>query len=365
MPTPEQPLEGQVALVAGATRAAGRGIARELAAAGAKVWCTGRSTRGAPATPGRPETIEETAELIQAAGGEAIAVRVDHTVEAEVEALAARVKAEDGRLDILVNDIWGGDELIDWGAPFWKQDMAAVRTLVDRAVLSHWITARHFAPMMVEANRGLIVEVTDGEAAGYRSQLLYDFCKASANRLAYAMAWDLARTGVTALALSPGFLRSEAMLERFGVTEATWRDATRDDPDFAFSETPHFVGRAVAALAGRPAGAAQGRRGALRRRPRRRVRLHRPRRHAAPLPAQHRRAAGRRTGEGRSARPLGHAARGQPLHARPPRPRRRRQQPAASPPASAGPGSARACGRSASRSLSSGSGFGAQRDLDP
>ncbi len=249
---PEQPLKGQVALVAGATRAAGRGIARELAAAGAKVWCTGRSTRGAPATPGRPETIEETAELIQAAGGEAIAVRVDHTVEAEVEALAARVKAEDGRLDILVNDIWGGDELIDWGAPFWKQDMAAVRTLVDRAVLSHWITARHFAPMMVEANRGLIVEVTDGEAAGYRSQLLYDFCKASANRLAYAMAWDLARTGVTALALSPGFLRSEAMLERFGVTEATWRDATRDDPDFAFSETPHFIGRAVAALAADP-----------------------------------------------------------------------------------------------------------------
>src|SRR5580704_15761628 len=116
-----KPLEGQVALVAGATRAAGRGIARELAAAGAKVWCTGRSTRGAPATPGRPETIEETAELIAAAGGQAVAVRVDHTVEAEVEALAARVRAEDGRLDILVNDIWGGDDLIEWGAPFWKQ----------------------------------------------------------------------------------------------------------------------------------------------------------------------------------------------------------------------------------------------------
>lgn len=248
-----QPLHGQVALVAGATRAAGRGIARELAAAGARVWCTGRSTRGAPATPGRAETIEETAELIAAAGGEAIAVRVDHTEEAEVAALAARLKADEGRLDILVNDIWGGDDLIDWGGQgFWTQDMAAARTLVDRSVMSHWITARHLAPMMVEAKRGLIVEVTDGEAAGYRGHLLYDFCKAAANRLAYAMAWDLARTGVTALAVSPGFLRSEAMLERFGVTEATWRDAVAGHPDFAFSETPHFIGRAIAALAGDP-----------------------------------------------------------------------------------------------------------------
>src|SRR5580704_11619255 len=245
-------LSGQIALVAGATRAAGRGIAQELATAGAKVYCTGRSVRGAPATPGRPETIEETSELIAAAGGKAVAIRVDHTVETEVEALSARVKTDEGRLDILVNDIWGGDDLVQWDQPFWGQDMAAVRTLVDRAVLSHWITARCFAPMMVEANRGLIVEVTDGEAAGYRSQMLYDFCKASANRLAYAMAWDLARTGVTALALSPGFLRSEAMLERFGVTEPTWRDGTRDDPDFAFSETPHFIGRAIAALAADP-----------------------------------------------------------------------------------------------------------------
>ncbi|HWF75594.1 MAG TPA: SDR family oxidoreductase [Caulobacteraceae bacterium] len=257
----EGPLAGQVALVAGATRAAGRAIARELAAAGARVWCAGRSTRGAPATPGRPETIEETAELIEAAGGQAVAVRVDHTVEAEVEALAARIAAEEDRLDILVNDIWGGDELISWGAPFWKEDMAAVRTLVDRAVLSHWITARHLAPMMVAASRGLIVEVTDGAHAGWRGNGLYDFCKASANRLAYSMAWDLARTGVTALAVSPGFLRSEAMLERFGVTEANWRDGAAQNPDFAWSETPHYLGRAVAALAadpqvGRKAGAA-------------------------------------------------------------------------------------------------------------
>src|SRR5580704_9501665 len=177
------PLDGQIALVAGATRAAGRGIAQELAAAGAKVYCTGRSTRGAPATPGRPETIEETAELIEAAGGAAVAIRVDHTQESEVEALAARIKADDGRLDILVNDIWGGDELLDWGAPFWKQDMAVMRTLVARAILSHWITARYCAPMMVEANRGLIVEVTDGADPGYRSQLLYDFIKAGLIRL--------------------------------------------------------------------------------------------------------------------------------------------------------------------------------------
>jgi NAD(P)-dependent dehydrogenase (short-subunit alcohol dehydrogenase family) len=246
------PLEGQIALVAGATRAAGRGIAQELAAAGAKVYCTGRSTRGAPATAGRPETIEETAELIAAEGGQAVAVRVDHTVEAEVEALAARIKADEGRLDILVNDIWGGDELVQWGEPFWKQDMTIMRTLVDRAVFSHMITARHCAPMMVEANRGLIVEVTDGSDPGYRGQLLFDFIKSGLIRLAYAMAWDLATTRVTALALSPGFLRSEAMLERFGVAEANWQDGCAQDPDFAASETPRYAGRAVAALAADP-----------------------------------------------------------------------------------------------------------------
>ncbi|HEX4196331.1 MAG TPA: SDR family oxidoreductase [Caulobacteraceae bacterium] len=248
-----QPLAGQVALVAGATRAAGRGIAVELAAAGARVWCTGRSTRSAPATPGRPETIEETAELIAAAGGEAVAVRVDHTVGAEVEALALRVRADEGRLDILVNDIWGGDELIDWGARFWAIDIAKARDVFDQAVFSHLITSRHLAPLMVEAGRGLIVEVTDGEFTGYRGQLLYDLVKASVNRLAYAMAWDLVGTGVTALAVSPGFLRSEAMLDRFGVAEANWRDGVKVDAAFAFSETPRYVGRAIAALAADPA----------------------------------------------------------------------------------------------------------------
>jgi len=244
-----QPLKGQVALVAGATRGAGRGIAQELAAAGAKVYCTGRSTRDNPATPGRPETIEETAELIAAAGGQAVAIRVDHQVEAEVEALAARIRAEAGRLDVLVNDIWGGDELIEWEAKFWNQDVGVARAVVDQAVFSHLITSRHLAPLMIEAGRGLIVEITDSELAGYRGQVLYDFVKASANRLAYAMAWDLRETGVTALAISPGFLRSEAMLDRYGVTEANWRDAIKADPTFEQSESPRFIGRAVAALA--------------------------------------------------------------------------------------------------------------------
>jgi NAD(P)-dependent dehydrogenase (short-subunit alcohol dehydrogenase family) len=248
----KRPLDGQIALVAGATRAAGRGIAIELGLAGAKVYCTGRSARGAPATPGRPETIEETAELIAAADGAAVAIRVDHQVEAEVEALAQRIRADEGRLDVLVNDVWGGDAAIDWGAKFWTLDIATVRQLVDQAVFSHLITARHLAPLMVDARRGLIVEITDGALNGYRGQLLYDLVKASVIRLAYAMAWDLAPTGVTALALSPGFLRSEAILEGFGVTEANWRDAAKAHPDFALSETPRFIGRAVAALAADP-----------------------------------------------------------------------------------------------------------------
>ena len=247
-----RPLDGQVALVAGATRAAGRGIALELAAAGAKVYCTGRSTRDAPATPGRPETIEETAQLIAAVGGEAVAIRVDHQVEAEVEALATRIRGQEERLDVLVNDVWGGDALIEWGARFWALDIGKVRAVVDQAVFSHLITARHLAPLMVEARRGLIVEVTDGNLPGYRGHLLYDYVKASIIRLAYAMAWDLAGTGVTALALSPGFLRSEAVLEQLGVSEANWREAAEKHRDFSFSETPRYIGRAIAALSEDP-----------------------------------------------------------------------------------------------------------------
>jgi NAD(P)-dependent dehydrogenase (short-subunit alcohol dehydrogenase family) len=238
--------------VAGATRGAGRGIARALGEAGATVWCTGRSVRGRPATGTRTETIEETAELVTAAGGRGIAVRTDHTVEAEVAAVAARIRAESGRLDLLVNDVWGGDALVDWSAPFWTADPAKARTLLDRAVFSHLLTARHAVPLMVEAGQGLVVEITDGNGFTYRGNLLYDLIKMSAIRMAFGMAWELRRKGVTALAVTPGFLRSEEMLDRFGVTEATWRDGVKADPNFIASETPLYVGRAVAAVAADP-----------------------------------------------------------------------------------------------------------------
>ena len=245
-------LMGKVALVAGATRGAGRGIACMLGAAGAVVYCTGRSGAGHTSPMNRPETIEQTAALVDQQGGVGVPVRVDHTREDEVVALIARIEAEQGRLDILVNDIWGGDPMIDWSAKFWELDLGAVRALVDQAVLSHLITARHATPLMLRGGRGLIVEVTDGHHDGYRGQLLYDLVKSAVNRLGYAMAWDLHGTGVTALALSPGFLRSEAVLGHFGVEEANWRDAIAKDPFFAESETPCFVGRAVAALAADP-----------------------------------------------------------------------------------------------------------------
>ena len=241
-----------MAVVAGATRGAGRGIARMLGAAGAVVYCTGRSVRGRPATPGRPETIEETAEAVTAAGGRGVAVRTDHTVEAEVERLFARVRAERGRLDVLVNDVWGGDALTEWGAPFWELSTARGLELLERAVHSHIITSRHGVPLMVERNAGLVVEVTDGDTFGYRGNLFYDLAKNAVVRLAYAMAADLHAHRVTALAVTPGFLRSEAVLDHCGVTEANWRDAITDDPYFAESETPGYVGRAVAALAADP-----------------------------------------------------------------------------------------------------------------
>ena len=249
---PEQPLRNQVAVVAGATRGAGRGIARMLGAAGATIYCTGRSVRGRPATPGRPETIEETAELVTAEGGRGIAVRTDHTVESEVEKLFARVRAEAGRLDILVNDIWGGDALTEWGRPFWELSIAQGQQMLERALHSHFITSRHGAPLMIERDAGLIVEVTDGDTLGYRGNFFYDLVKNAVIRIAYAMAADLRAHHVTALAITPGFLRSEAVLDFFGVTEASWRDAIQQDPYFAESETPCLVGRAVAALAADP-----------------------------------------------------------------------------------------------------------------
>ena len=249
---PDRPLRDQVAIVAGATRGGGRGIARMLGAAGATVYCTGRSVRGWPATPGRPETLEETAEMVTAEGGRGIAVRTDHTIESEVERLFARVREEAGRLDILVNDIWGGDALTEWGTPFWKLSTAKGMEMLERAVHTHIITSRHGVPLMVERDAGLIVEVTDGDTFGYRGNLFYDLAKNAVVRLAYAMAGDLHAHNVTALAVTPGFLRSEAVLDHFGVTEANWREAIDKDEYFAESETPCFVGRAVAALAADP-----------------------------------------------------------------------------------------------------------------
>jgi NAD(P)-dependent dehydrogenase (short-subunit alcohol dehydrogenase family) len=246
------PLTGQVALVAGATRGGGRGIARALGEAGAIVYCTGRSAAGHPPGMARPETIDETVALIEQAGGRAVAVRVDHTREDEVVSLAARIRNDAGRLDILVNSIWGADPQIDWGRRFWEVDLANVRAYLDQTLISHIITNRQLAPLMVEANRGLIVEVIDGHFAGYRGHILYDLVKSSLSRLSYGMAMELARTGVTALSLSPGFLRSEAVLDHFGVREDNWRDAIAKDPFFAESETPHLVGRAVVALAADP-----------------------------------------------------------------------------------------------------------------
>lgn len=248
--TPAKPLKGKVAVVAGATRGAGRGIAMMLGEAGATVYCTGRSVRGKLASgKRRRETINETAALVTAQGGRGIAVRVDHTVESQVARLFARVRREQGRLDVLVNDVWGGDDLMEWGVPFWKLDMKKGRTMLERAIWAHVLTSRHGVPLMVEAKSGLVVEITDGDFLGWRFNLFYDLAKAGAIRLAYSMASDLRDTGVTAVAVTPGFLRSEAMLDRFGVTEETWRDQVKKDPHFAESETPWYVGRAVASLA--------------------------------------------------------------------------------------------------------------------
>ena len=245
-------LKGKIALVAGATRGAGRGIACMLGEAGATVYCTGRSVRGKPATNGRPETIEETAELVTAYGGQGHYAQVDHTDEAQVARLFERLDKEQGRLDILVNDIWGGDQLTEWGKPFWELDWSQGLLMQQRAVHTHIITSRYGVPLMRKHNQGLIIEITDGDHTGYRGNLFYDLAKMSVIRLAYAMSRELKETQITALALTPGFLRSEAMLDGFGVSEENWRDAVKQDPHFIASETPFYVGRAVAALAADP-----------------------------------------------------------------------------------------------------------------
>lgn len=246
-------LAGKVAVVAGGTRGAGRAISLALGEAGATVYVVGRSSKGRPSPMNRPETIEETAEGVTARGGTGIAVRADLTVEEEVRALFERVSQEqDGRLDILINDVWGGDPLMEWGKPFWEQKLEAGLQMQRQGVHSRLMTSYYAAPLMIARKQGLIIEVTDGVGYGYRGSLFYSLAKISSVHLAEALAEELGSQGVTALALTPGFLRSEAMLEHFGVTEANWRDGTAKDPNFIASETPVYIGRAVVALATDP-----------------------------------------------------------------------------------------------------------------
>jgi NAD(P)-dependent dehydrogenase (short-subunit alcohol dehydrogenase family) len=254
-------LRGRVAVVAGATRGAGRGIAAALGEAGATVYCTGRSSRATPLRSDydRPETIEETAELVTSLGGEGIAVAVDHLEPTQVEALATRVRDEQGRLDVLVNDIWGAEILkggpSEWDRPIWELDLDDGLRILRLAVDTHLITSHHLLPLLVERPGGLVVEVTDGtteyNADEYRISVYYDLAKVGVNRLAFSQGHELARVGGTAVAITPGFLRSEMMLEAFGVGEENWREFT-GPPDFAVSESPRYVGRAVAALAADP-----------------------------------------------------------------------------------------------------------------
>jgi NAD(P)-dependent dehydrogenase (short-subunit alcohol dehydrogenase family) len=249
-------LQDKVALVAGGTRGAGRGIAVELGAAGATVYVTGRTTRSQPSEYGRPETIEDTADLVAEAGGRGIAMQVDHLVPEQVEALVARIRHDHGRLEILVNDIWGGERLFEWNKPVWQHDLANGLRLLRLAVDTHLITAHFALPLLIEKPGGLLVEVTDGTAAynaeHYRLSAFYDLAKTSVTRMAWAHAKDLAPHGATAVSITPGWLRSEMMLEAYQVTEAKWRDALARQPHFAISETPRFVGRAIAALAADP-----------------------------------------------------------------------------------------------------------------
>ena len=245
-------LKGRVAVVAGATRGAGRGIARGLAEAGAVVYCTGRSTRGNPSPYNRPETIHETAEMIVAAGGAAIPVRVDHTNEQEVEALFARVDREQGRLDVVVDSVGGENPLMKQWGWFWTIDLANGSAVFEQSLLSHIITAKHAARLMTRDRRGLIVEVTENDVLGGGGNPLAQTVKLGLKGMALSMAAELKPHGVSAVAITPGYLRSERMLEHYGVTEANWRDAGKQDSNFLVSETPLYVGRAVAALAADP-----------------------------------------------------------------------------------------------------------------
>jgi NAD(P)-dependent dehydrogenase (short-subunit alcohol dehydrogenase family) len=245
-------LKDKVALVAGATRGAGRGIAVQLGAAGATVYCTGRSGEGRRSEMNRPETIEETAALVDRAGGRGIAVRVDHLVPAEVRALIERIGREQGRLDILVNDIFGLTRM-EWSKTVWESDLEEGLRLFHRATDTHIITSHFALPLMLRQPGGLVVEINDGtrdyNAEHYRVSFFYDLCKGTIDRVAFALAHELKGRGTTVVSLTPGWLRSEAMLDAYQVSEANWREATKRQPHFAITETPHFVGRAVAALA--------------------------------------------------------------------------------------------------------------------
>ncbi|HEY3512852.1 SDR family oxidoreductase [Kribbella sp. NPDC051137] len=249
-------LAGKVALVAGATRAAGRGIAVELGAAGATVYVTGRSTRAGRSEMNRPETIEETAELVDKAGGHGIAVPVDHLDPEQVRALVERIEREQGALHILVNDIWGQHGEPEWDKTVWESDLAGGLRLLELGVNTHVITAHYALPLLIKSPGGLVIEMTDGtaeyNAETYRVSFFYDLAKGAVGRIAFALAHELDKYDATAVLLTPGWLRSEAMLDGFGVREDNWQDATAEVQHFAISESPSYVGRAVAALAADP-----------------------------------------------------------------------------------------------------------------
>ncbi|MET9800746.1 SDR family oxidoreductase [Streptomyces sp. NPDC006368] len=254
--TTRQPLTGKTALVAGATRGAGRAIAVQLGSAGATVYVTGRTTHAHVSEVGRPtETIEETAELVTAAGGEGIAVPTDHLEPDRVRALIDRIDRERGRLDVLVNSLWGGDHLIPWGRKMWETDLGQGLRMLELGVRSHIITSSFALPLLIRHPGGLVVEMTDGTAeynTRFRENFYFDLAKNAPLRMAFGLGEDLKEVGGTAVALSPGYLRSEMMLDIYGVREENWRDAVEREPHFAIAESPAYVGRAVAALAADP-----------------------------------------------------------------------------------------------------------------
>ncbi|MGW5304130.1 SDR family oxidoreductase [Streptomyces griseoluteus] len=258
------PLAGRIALVAGATRGAGRAMAVELGRAGATVYVTGRTTRERASEVGRhTETIEETAELVTAAGGTGIAVPTDHLDPDQVRALVARIDRERGRLDILVNDLWGGEHLLVgsvFGKKSWETPLEDGLRILELGVRSHVITAALALPLLIRSDGPLHVEVTDGTAVHnrrYRENLYYDLAKNAPIRIAFGLGEELAEYGGTAVAVTPGFLRSEQMLGHFGVTEENWRDAVSLEPDFATAESPAYLARGIAALAADPGRAAR------------------------------------------------------------------------------------------------------------